>query len=168
MENTRRKKPTVPLEPDDDDSVRVRISSRAPHSRDGSAKRAPTPPTTRALNLATALLEGVIGQLADYVETSPAVEKLIRAQTTRTLRELARDPQLSALIRSQAEQYLAELAAHPETLEPLVRAQVDRYLDHLLREPARLQAVAEKINTDKPPIPVLRPRKTRVKKVTLE
>lgn len=168
MENARRKKTTIPLEAEDDDSVRVRVSPRAPHSRDGSAKRPSTPPTARALNLATAVLEAVIGQLADYVENSPAVEKLIHAQTTRALHELARDPQLTALIRTQAEQYLAELAARPEILEPLVRAQVDRYLEHLLSEPALLQAVAEKISTHKTSMPVARPRKPRVKKVNLE
>jgi hypothetical protein len=167
MENGRRKKNTIPLEADDD-SVQVRVSARAPRSKDVSAKRLSTPPAARARNLATAMLEGVIGQLAGYVENSHAVEKLIRAQTRQVLRELARDPQLTTLIRAQGEQYLAELAAHPEILEPIVRVQVDRYLDHLLRDPARLQAVAEKIKKGETSMPVTRQRKPRARKVALE
>lgn len=120
MQTARRKK-IIPVETDDN-AVDVRISPRAPRAKIS------TPPTARAQSLATALLETMIGQIADYVENSRAVEKLIRAQTTQVLRELASDPRLSALIRSQAEQYVAELIAHPEILEPLVRVQVDRYL----------------------------------------
>ncbi len=119
--------------------VEVRVSPRAPRAKIS------TPPVTRAQNLATALVEAIIGQVAEYIEHSPAVEKLIRAQTTRVLKELAHDPQLTALIRAQAEQYLAELVAHPEILEPLVRSQIDRYLDNLWRDSARVQAISEKI-----------------------
>jgi hypothetical protein len=161
MERTRRKKTTLPLE-SDTDGVEVRVSPRAPRAK------VATPPVTRAQNLATALLEGVIGQLADYIENSHAVEKLIRAQTTQVLRELAHDPQFTALIRSQAEQYVAELVSRPEILEPLVRDQFDRYLDHLLQDSTRLQMLAEKIKEERPPPPKPRKRKTRTKEIILE
>lgn len=161
MESERRKRTGVPLDADED-SVRVRVSKRAPRAK------ASTPPAARAVNLATALLEAVIGQLADYIESSHAVEKLIRVQTSQLLRELAQDPQLTLLIRAQAEQYLAELAAHPEILEPLVRAQVDRYVDHLLRDPTRLQALTAKVNKGESSLAAARPHKPRNKKVRLE
>jgi hypothetical protein len=131
----KRKKSAPPLDADDG-SVSVRVSPRAPHAR------TETPPITRAQNLATGLLEAFVGQLADYIATSPAVEKLIRAQTRRVLQELAHDAELTRLIRAQADQYLAELTAHPERLEPLVRSQVEHYLDYLLAHPARLRSVA--------------------------
>jgi hypothetical protein len=98
----------------------VRVSARTP--------RASPPPIARAQTLATGLLDALIGQVADYVEHSHAVERLIRAQTGQVLRELARDPQLKGLIRAQVEEYVAELVAHPEILEPLVKSQVERYL----------------------------------------
>lgn len=138
MQATRRKKRAAPVPPQDD-SVQVRVSARAPRANSA------TPPVTRAHNLATALLEGVIGQLANYIENSHAVEKLIRAQTAQVLRELAHDPHLSELIRGQAEQQLAELVRRPEILEPLARVQLDRYLDHLLEDSSRMRQIAESI-----------------------
>lgn len=119
MAKTRRKKVAAPVKAAGDE-VEVRVSTRAP--------RAATPPVTRAQNLAAGLLDALIGQVADYVEHSHAVERLIRAQTGQVLRELARDPQLKGLIRAQVEEYVAELVAHPEILEPLVQSQVERYL----------------------------------------
>jgi hypothetical protein len=100
----------------------VRVSTRAPRAKPAAGT------VKRASNLAVGLLEAVIGQLADYIETSPAVERLIRAQTTKVLRELARDPEFTALLRAQADQYISELISQPEILEPLVQEQVDRYL----------------------------------------
>ncbi len=123
MQSSKPRKQVTAIPPDDEDGgVEVRISTRAP-----KAKTA-TPPVRRASNLAVGLLEAIIGQLADYIETSPAVERLIRAQTSQVLRELAHDPGLTAVFREQVDQYIAELTAKPEILEPLVRSQVDRYL----------------------------------------
>ncbi len=161
MKTTRRKKTAAPIELNDD-AVDVRVSPRAPSSKDVSGKRPSTPPTRRAQTLATALLEGIISQLAEYVENSHAVEKLIRAQTTIVLRELARDPQLTMLIHAQAEQYVAELTAQPEILEPLVRAQVDRYLEYWLKDSGRRKAVAEKIKRSESPPHKRRPRATKL------
>lgn len=162
---------TAPLELEEG-AVQVRVSSRAPRGGGDVSPRGDVSPkrlyATRAQNLATALLEGVIGQLADYIENSHAVEKLIRAQTRQVLRELARDPQLTALIRSQTEQYIAELVAHPEILEPLVRTQVDRYLDNLLRDSVRMQAVAEKIKQGEPSPPAPRKRIAHTSKIKLD
>jgi hypothetical protein len=136
-----------------DDEVPVRVSSRSP--------RAPhsTPPVTRAQNLAVGLLEAMIGQLADYIENSHAIERLIRAQMTQVLRELTHDPKLTAWIRAQAQEFLQELAARPEILEPLVRAQVDRYLAHL-------EAEKDKRADLRPPI-VPKPKRA-AKKVKLD
>lgn len=159
MENKRRKKATVPIEPEDN-SIPVRVSPRSPRTQAEPPKRSATPPMARAHNLATAMLETLIGQLADYIENSHAVEKLIRAQTTTVLRELAHDPQLAALIRSQAEQYLADLVSRPEILEPLVIAQVDRYLEHLTSNPDRLRALASSLNQAPPPKPPSGPAAT--------
>lgn len=122
MENIRKRKTSVPSG-SDDNAVHVRVSNRAPHS-----KPAPRTPVSRAQTLATGLLEAVIGQVADYIETSSAVERLIRTQTRQVLHELAHDPEFNALIQAQARQYVSELASHPEILEPLIRAQIDRYL----------------------------------------
>ncbi len=161
MGNKRPRKKRAPRNADEG-AVEVRVSPHAPRAQ------VATPRVTRAQNLATALLEGVIGQLADYIENSHAVEKLIRAQTTQVLKELARDPQLTALIRSQAEQYLAELVAHPEILEPLVRSQVDRYLDNLWSDSVRSQAVSEKIEQGKAALAERRKRKKRPTAINLE
>lgn len=138
MEKAKRKRAASPP-PADDDAVEVRVSARTPRVVPAAS------PAARAQNFAMALVETMLGQLADYVENSPAVEKLIQVQTTKVLRELARDPQLAALIRAQAEQYLVELASKPEILEPLVKAQVERTLDTLMQDPSRLQQLAEKI-----------------------
>lgn len=162
MENKRRKQATVPIAPEDN-SVPVRVSPRSPHAQTALPKRSSTPPVTRAQNLATAMLEALIGQLADYIENSHAVEKLIRAQTTTVLRELAHDPQLAVLIRSHAEQYLAELVSHPKILEPLVIAQVDRYLEHLANNPDRLRALTLRLNQQPPAKPLKRKRKPTFK-----
>lgn len=159
MATTRRKK--SPAAVSEENLVSVRVSPRAPRA-------AAVPPTTRAQNLATALVEAVIGQVADYIEHSPAVERLIRAQTTQVLKELARDPQLTALIRSQAEQYLAELIAHPEILEPLVRTQVDLYLDTLWSDSVRSQAVSERIEQGKATLAARRKHKKRPTEINLE
>lgn len=160
MENKRPSKKRAPRNPDEG-TVQVRVSPRAPRA-------AATPPGTRAQNLATALVEAVIGQVADYIEHSPGVERLIRAQTTQVLKELAHDPQLTALIRSQAEQYLAELVAHPEILEPLVRTQVDLYLDTLWSDSVRSQAVSERIEQGKTALAERRKRKKRPTAINLE
>ncbi len=138
--------------------IEVRVSPRAPRQGAPSLPRA-TPPLTRAQNLVTALLEGVIGQLAEYVENSPAVERLVRAQTARVLRELAHDAQVSVLIRSYAEQYVAELTAHPEILEPLVRVQVDRYLEYLAQDSEKVQAIMKKAQAAEPKARPVKPRK---------
>lgn len=106
---------------DDEDAVQVRVSKRTPRG-----KPEPRTPISRAQLLATGLLEAVIGQVADYIESSPAVERLIRAQTRQVLHELARAPEFNDLIKAQARQYIVELAAHPEILETLVRAQAER------------------------------------------
>lgn len=159
MATTRRKKSSAAVP--EENLVSVRVSPRAPRA-------AAVPPTTRAQNLATALVEAVIGQVADYIEHSPAVERLIRAQTTQALKELAHDPQLTALIRTQADQYLAELIAHPEILEPLVRAQIDRYLDKLWGDSVRMQAISEKIEQGKSAAPPTRKRKKRSQEINLE
>lgn len=152
MESAKRKKTARVVPPLDDDQVEVRVSSGA-----ARAKTA-TPPVARAQNLALGLLEVMIGQVADYIENSHAVERLVRAQTSRVLRELAHDPQLTALIRAQAYEYLRELTAHPEILEPLVRAQVDRYLGHQT-------AVKPKSHEKAEPVAPKRKRTTREVKI---
>jgi hypothetical protein len=161
METAKRKKRAVKPAPEEGD-VQVRVSSRTPHVQKT------TPPVTRAQNLAMGLLEGIIGQVADYIENSHAVERLIRAQTSQVLRELAHDPQLTGLIRSQAEQYVAELTIHPEILEPLIREQVDRYLDHLAKNPERSQVLARKLKPPEPNSPAPRRKKPRTTKLEIE
>jgi hypothetical protein len=139
MPSTKSERAALPL--DDEDAVEVRVSTKMPRARPTASS------VSRAQGLATGLLEAIIGQLAEYIETSPAVEKLIRAQTTKVLRELARDPELSALFRAQMDEYLAELASNPQILEPIVRAQVDRYLakgSHRAPEPKHKKKVRKK------------------------
>lgn len=157
METTRKRKTPTPTEPDDN-AVRVRVSNRAPHS-----KPAPRTPVSRAQTLATGLLEAVIGQVADYIETSSAVERLIRTQTRQVLHELARDPEFNALIQAQARQYVSELASHPEILGPLVRAQVDRYLAGDISPHVSPNKPEENVGTRKP-----RKRKPRRTEITLD
>lgn len=146
----------------DENDVEVRVSKHSPRAR------VSTPPVARAQNLATALLEGFIGQLADYIENSSAVERLIRVQTTQVLRELAHDPRIAGLMRAQVERYVTELIAHPEILEPLVRVQVDRYLDHLKLDPTRIRAIAEEIRDDPPAPPRKGKAKSKNTKIELE
>lgn len=162
MANRRPRKKPSRASPEDN-SVPVRVSARSPRVQAVPPKRPATPPVARAQNLATAMLEALIGQLADYIENSHAVEKLIRAQTAHVLHELARDPQLANLIRAQAEQYVAELVSRPEILEPLVRVQLDLYLDHLKNDPARRAAFMDRIQENPPPKPPKRRPKPEIK-----
>lgn len=159
MTKTHGKKRTAVVE---DDAVEVRVSTRTPKAR------VATPPVTRAQNLAAGLLDALIGQVADYVEHSHAVERLIRAQTGQVLRELAQDPHLTNLIRTQAEAYVAELVAHPEILEPLVRTQVDRYLEHLRNEPELRRALTERVTVEEVAPPKVSKRKKRAGQITIE
>lgn len=156
MENTRKRKASQPIE-SDDNAVPVRVSPRTPRS-----KPPPRTPVRRAQSLATGLLEAVIGQVADYIESSSAVERLIRTQTRQVLHELAHDPEFNALIQAQARQYVAELASHPEILEPLVRAQVDRYLGTDASPQSAIRKSAVDGETPKP-----RKRKPRKTEITL-
>ncbi len=118
---------------DDDNTVEVRVSAKAPSARKQRESRKPR------RNLAALLLDVVVEQLGEYLESSSSVERLIRTQTDRLLRELTHDPELGALIRVQVEQYIQELAAQPEKLAPLVRAQGDRYLAHLQQHPEQVE-----------------------------
>ncbi|MCC7164216.1 MAG: hypothetical protein IT331_17100 [Anaerolineae bacterium] len=152
METTRKRKPLLPLD-SKDDTVEIRVSARAPR-----AKPAPPTPVGRAQMLATGLLEAVIGQVADYIESSNAVERLIRTQTRRVLHQLVQDPEFNALIQAQARQYAAELAAHPEILEPLVRAHVNRYL----AENVPANTTVHQTDTKDAPKRKRKPRKTEI------
>jgi hypothetical protein len=105
-----------------DNEVLVRVSPRAPRERTSRK---------RQRGLTQSLLDTVVNQVGDYVKESPAVERLVRVQTERVLRELKNDPALAELVRAQAEQYIDELLAHPAKLEALVR---------LLRRTEREQA----------------------------
>lgn len=152
MAAAKRKKPSARKPLRDEDEIPVRVSSRTPRAKQE------TPPLARAQDLAVGLLDATIGQLADYIESSHAVERLLKAQTRQVLREVAADPQLAALIRTLAQEFLHELTAHPETLEPLVRAQVDRYLANL---------EAAKPTAPGTPPPVEKPKR-KAKQVNLE
>lgn len=118
--------PSAPIgeRPDEqqEGAVELRVSSRAPRAR------RPRPSARTGRLVATVLLDTVVDQIADYIENSAAVEKLVRAQLRRVLAELAQDPELTALVRAGIEKYVAELAANPSPLQPLIRAEVERYL----------------------------------------
>lgn len=157
MENTRKRKTPHPIE-SDEDAVEVRVSARTPRARPVTRT-----PVSRAQTLATGLLEAVISQVADYIETSNAVERLIRNQTRQVLHELAHDPEFTALIHLQARQYVAELASHPEILETFVRAQVDRYLGEKGGGQTSSHTPQTKVDALKP-----RKRKPRKAEITLE
>jgi hypothetical protein len=101
----------------DDNTVEVRVSPQAQRARPARSAG------ERARSLAQALVETANSELGDYIESSPAFDKLIRARTERVLRELAADPeQLEPLMRAQSDAALAHLLAHPEKLEPLFEA----------------------------------------------
>ncbi len=104
-------------EDDDDDdanTVEVRVSPKMPRARPSRSAG------ERARSLAQAFVETAITELGDYIESSPAFEKLVRIRTERIIRELAADPeQLEPLIRAQSDAALAHLLEHPEKLEPL-------------------------------------------------
>ena len=116
----------------------VRVSAKAPR-----AKKSKTENHSRGL--AESLLDGVVAQVGDYVESSPAVERLIQQQIAKILGELAHDKGLATLIHAQAEDYIDELATEPEKLDPVVNAVAGRYLDELATQPEKLDSLVEAV-----------------------
>jgi hypothetical protein len=114
----------------DDNEVEVRVSRKRPKVTEA--------PRKRNRSLAESLLDTVVDQLGEFIESSPAVQKLIRTQTVQVLKGLVQDPALAALSRAQAEQFLQELTNQPERLEPLVVTLGNRYLVYLREHPTQV------------------------------
>ncbi len=109
-------------------------------------------------------VSGIIDAVLEYLQDSPQVDRLIRAQIDRVipllafhpgvvdlvlrqmeqvLPELASSQQIQDLIKAQAGLYLQYLQEHPEELEELVRVQGDDYVDYLNHYPAAVQTLIQ-------------------------
>lgn len=125
---------------EDDNTVEVRVSSQGPRARKTEPHR------QRARELALALLDTLVEQVGEYMEHSPAINRVIRIQVDNILNELATHPaNLQPLIQAQAAAYFSYLQLHPEVVEPLIRQQANLYLDHLLQQSAQVDSLVEKI-----------------------